>query len=63
MDAVGVERLIQSFKDNGELDHEDPALLLLKQWLECKKYKGNPEKLPGLEQKVSKLLLSLYLKD
>lgn len=63
MDAVGVERLIQSFKDNGELDHEDPALLLLKQWPECKKYKDNPEKLPGLEQKVSKLLSSLYLKD
>lgn len=56
MDAVGVERLIQSFD-------EDPALLLLKQWPECKKYKDNPEKLPGLEQKVSKLLLSLYLKD
>ena len=43
---------IQRFRDNGELENEDPALLLLKQWLECKKYKDNPEKLAGLEQKV-----------
>ena len=52
MDAVNVERLIQRFRDNGELENEDPALLLLKQWPECKKYKDNPEKLAGLEQKV-----------
>ena len=52
MDAVSVERLIQRFRDNGELENEDPALLLLKQWPECKKYKDNPEKLAGLEQKV-----------
>ena len=32
MDAVSVERLIQRFRDNGELENEDPALLLLKQW-------------------------------
>lgn len=51
MDAVSVERLIQRFRDNGELEN-DPALLLLKQWPECKKYKDNPEKLAGLEQKV-----------
>lgn len=29
MDAVSVERLIQRFRDNGELENEDPALLLL----------------------------------
>ena len=52
MDAVNVERLIQRFRDNGELENEDPALLLLKQWPECKKYKDNPEKLAGLKQKV-----------
>ncbi|XP_066015274.1 transient receptor potential cation channel subfamily V member 4-like isoform X3 [Pocillopora verrucosa] len=52
MDAVSVERLIQRFRDNGELENEDPALLLLKQWPECKKYKENPEKLAGLEQKT-----------
>lgn len=52
MDAVSVERLIQRFRDNGELENEDPALLLLKQWPESKKYKDNPEKLAGLEQKV-----------
>ena len=52
MDAVSVERLIQRFRDNGELEIEDPALLLLKQWPECKKYKDNPEKLASLEQKV-----------
>ena len=52
MDAVSVERLIQRFRDNGGLENEDPALLLLKQWPECKKYKDNPEKLAGLEQKV-----------
>lgn len=45
MDAVSVERLIQRFRDNGELENEDPALLLLKQWPECKKYKENPENL------------------
>ncbi|XP_066015275.1 uncharacterized protein [Pocillopora verrucosa] len=56
MDAVSVERLIQRFRDNGELENEDPALLLLKQWPECKKYKENPEKLAGLEQKINRLL-------
>ena len=30
MDAVSVERLIQRFRDNGGLENEDPALLLLK---------------------------------
>ncbi|CAH3168855.1 unnamed protein product, partial [Pocillopora meandrina] len=50
MDEVTVERLIQKYKDNGELDDEDPALLMLKQWPASKQYIDNPEKLPGLEQ-------------
>lgn len=52
MDEVTVERLIQKYKDNRELDDEDPALLMLKQWPASKQYIDNPEKLPGLEQKV-----------
>ena len=52
MDEVTVERLIQKYKDNGELDDEDPALLTLKQWPASKQYIDNPEKLPGFEQKV-----------
>ena len=38
MDEVTVERLIQKYKDNGELDDEDPALLMLKQWPASKQY-------------------------
>ena len=52
MDEVHVERLIQKYKDNGELDSEDPALLILKRWPACEQYKDNPDKLPGLEQQV-----------
>ena len=52
MDEVTVERLIQKYKDNGELDREDPALLMLKAWPASRKYKSNPNKLPDLEQVV-----------
>ena len=52
MDQVTVEKLIQKYKDNGELEREDPALVMLKQWPGSKQYKDNPEALPGLEQKV-----------
>ena len=52
MDEVLVERLIQKYKDNGGLDREDPALLMLKNWPASKQYKDNPEKLPGLEELV-----------
>lgn len=51
MDQVTVERLIQKYKDNGELDDEDPALLMLKLW-PAYQYKVNSDKLSGLEQKV-----------
>ncbi|XP_022777940.1 uncharacterized protein LOC111319429 [Stylophora pistillata] len=50
MDEVRVERLIQSYKDNGELDSEDPALTMLKHWPASKQYKNKPDKLPGLEK-------------
>lgn len=52
MDEVHVERLIQKYKDGGEVVGEDPALLMLKKWPISKKYNDNPEKLPGLEQLV-----------
>ena len=52
MDEVTVERPIQKYKDNGELDREDPALLMLKAWPASRKYKSNPDKLPGFEQVV-----------
>ncbi|XP_022809423.1 transient receptor potential cation channel subfamily V member 5-like [Stylophora pistillata] len=56
MDEVHVERLIQQYKDSGELDGEDPALLMLKQWPASKQFKDNPEKLPGLEQQINRHL-------
>ena len=52
MDEVHVERLIQKYKDSGEFESEDPALVMLKQWPASRQYKDNPEKLPGLEQQV-----------
>ena len=52
MDEVQVERLIQEYKDSGELDSEDPALLMLKKWPTSVYYKDDPEKLRGLEQLV-----------
>ena len=48
----GVVLWMQAVLRDWKLENEDPALLLLKQWPECKKYKENPEKLAGLEQKV-----------
>ena len=41
--------------DNGEVESEDPALVMLKQWPASKQYKDYPEKLPGLEKLVCKL--------
>ena len=52
MDEVHVERLIQKYKNSGEFELEDPALVMLKQWPASRQYKDNPEKLPGLEQQV-----------
>ncbi|XP_022806758.1 uncharacterized protein LOC111343832 [Stylophora pistillata] len=56
MDEVTVEKLIHTFKENGELDSEDPALLMLKKWPASQQYQENPDKLPGLEKLVNRLL-------
>ncbi|XP_022799937.1 transient receptor potential cation channel subfamily A member 1-like [Stylophora pistillata] len=56
MDEVRVERLIQNYKVNGELDGEDPALVMLKHWPASKQYKDKPDKLPGLEKLVNQFL-------
>ena len=55
MNEVRVQRLIQKYKDNGELESEDPALVMLKTWPTSKRYKGNPDKLLRLEQLVCRL--------
>lgn len=52
MNEVRVERLIQNYKQCGEHDNDDPALVMLKQWPVSKHFKDNPEKLPGLEKLV-----------
>ena len=52
MDEVQVERLIQEYKDSGELYSEDPALSMLKKWPTSVYYKDDPEKLRGLKQQV-----------
>ena len=52
MDEVHVERLIQKYKNSGEFELEDPALVVLKQWPVSRQHKDNPEKLPGLEKQV-----------
>ena len=52
MDEVRVERLIQKYKDNGELVNQDPALVMLKKWPSLKQYQLNSDRLPGLEQLV-----------
>ena len=52
MNEVRVERMIQKYKDNGELASEDPALLMLKKWPASKQYKDNANQLAGLEQLV-----------
>ncbi|CAH3129400.1 unnamed protein product, partial [Pocillopora meandrina] len=56
MDEVHVERLIQKYKDGGELDGEDPALLMLKQWPGSEKYKDDSDKLRALEQQINRIL-------
>lgn len=58
MDEVRVERLVQKYKESGELDSEDPALLMLKKWSVSKQCKDNAEKLPGLEQQVNRYTFS-----
>lgn len=59
MDEVNVEKLIQKFKDSGELESEDPALLMLKKWPTSKQYQENSEKLSGLEKLVCNLDMEL----
>ena len=63
MNEVRVQRLIQKYKDNGELESEDPALVMLKTWPTSKRYKDNPDKLLGLEQLVCRLckLLNFFV--
>lgn len=61
MDQVHVERVIQKYKDGGELVSEDPALLMLKKWPVYKQYKDDPDKLLGLEQQVG--THKLYLQE
>nr|XP_058963288.1 transient receptor potential cation channel subfamily A member 1-like [Pocillopora verrucosa] len=58
MGEVHVERMIQKYKDRGEIDLEleDPALVMLKQWPASKRYQDNPDKLPSLEQQINQLL-------
>ena len=60
MDEVRVKRLIQKYKDSGELVSEDPALVMLKKWPASKQYQDNSDCLPGLEQLVCIKLV--YLK-
>lgn len=52
MNEVRVERMIQNYKECGELDSEDPALVMLKQWPVSTQYKNRPDKLPGLKKLV-----------
>ena len=61
MDEVRVERLIQKYKDNGEMPNEDPALVILKRWPMAKQYKDNLDCLPSLEQLVCVLYNSYHL--
>ena len=61
MNEVRVQKLIQKYKDNVELYSEDPALVMLKTWPTSKRYKGNPDKLLGLEQLVCRLCKLLNL--
>lgn len=55
MAEVRVGKIIQNYMDNGEVESEDPALVMLKQWPASRQYKDYPEKLPGLEKLVCKL--------
>ncbi|PFX13155.1 hypothetical protein AWC38_SpisGene22794 [Stylophora pistillata] len=56
MDEVSVERLIKEYQDKGQMDNEDPALLMLKKWPSAKQFTENSDKLPGLEQLINRLL-------
>lgn len=56
MDEVRVERLIQKYKDSGNMDSNDPALLMLKRWPSTKQYKYNSDHLPSLEQLINRFL-------
>nr|XP_058957050.1 transient receptor potential cation channel subfamily A member 1-like [Pocillopora verrucosa] len=60
MNEVRVERLIQNYKVNGELDGEDPALVMLKRWPASRRYRESPDKLPGLEKLIN-LFLEILL--
>lgn len=52
MHEVYVERLIQKYKDDGELNSDDPALVMLKTWPTFRQYKDKSDKLPGLQRLV-----------
>ncbi|XP_022809425.1 uncharacterized protein LOC111346401 [Stylophora pistillata] len=56
LDEVQIENFIQDYKDNGEQEGEDPALLMLKQWPTSGQYKDSSDQLQGLEQKINQLL-------
>ena len=62
MDEVRVERLIQKYKDNGELASEDPALVMLKRWPASKQYQDNSDRLSGLEQLVRIIYTITHMK-
>lgn len=52
MNEVQVEGMIQRYRDNGELDSEDPAMIMLKQWPLSERFKNEPDKLASLEKLV-----------
>lgn len=52
MNEVQVEGMIQRYRDNRELDSEDPALIMLKQWPLSEHFKNEPDKLASLEKLV-----------
>lgn len=54
MNEVQVEGMIQRYRDNGELDSEDPALIILKQWPLSERFRNEPDKLASLEKLVCK---------
>lgn len=45
MAEVRVGKIIQNYMDNGEVESEDPALVMLKQWPVSKQYKENSTKI------------------
>ncbi|XP_058942053.2 uncharacterized protein [Pocillopora verrucosa] len=56
LSEVHVERLIQKHIDGGELDSEDPALMMLKKWPALKNCKGDIHYLASLEQQINRFL-------